>query len=258
MFRPNGTKAKLLEDEPAWGLIHSLGHAPVAEMIGLAGYDFVVVDGEHGVGNESRHTACLQALAATPATSILRVPSRELVNIRRALDVGTEGILVPDVRTVEQAAAIASTCFYPPRGTRGFSAGTIRAADYGFEVARYVEADGAELLLCVMIESAEGVRNVEAIAAIDGIDVIQVGPFDLSYELGIPAQFEHPDFLDALRMIEAGTRASGKLLGGVPLPGLGIDELLERGYRMITLGADIPMLAAALKGALESAGPSGE
>jgi 2-dehydro-3-deoxyglucarate aldolase/4-hydroxy-2-oxoheptanedioate aldolase len=102
-----------------------------------------------------------------------------------------------------------------------------------------------------MVESAEGVENIGEIAAVDGVDVIQVGPFDLSYDLGIPGQFDHPDFAHALKRIEAGTLAAGKQLGGLALPGLGIDELMERGYRMITIGADVPMLAGALRSAMD-------
>ena len=251
MFRPNRTKNRMLEDTPAYGVLHSLAHPHVAEMIGLSGFDFAVIDGEHGLGSESQHTACLQALAATPATAVLRVPSRDTVAVRRALDIGAEGILVPDVRTENEAEKIARACFYPPRGDRGFSAGTLRAADYGFAVGDYVESEGRELLLCLMIESAEGVDNVFSIAAVDGVDVIQIGPFDLSYDLGIPGQFDHPDFAAALERIEAGAQSAGKILGGMPLPGLPLDELLERGYRMLTMGADVPMLAGALKGALE-------
>lgn len=252
MYRPNRTKNKLLEDKPAWGVLHSLAHPPVAEMIGLSGCDFVVLDGEHGLGSEPQHVACMQALAATPATSVLRIPSRDPVAVKRALDLGVEGILVPDVRTPEEARTIAQACFYPPRGKRGFSAMTIRGADYGFSVDDYVRSQGSELLLCLMIESSEGVDNAEEIAAVDGVDLIQVGPFDLSYELGIPGQFDHADFAAALARIEAGTKKAGKHLGGMPLPGLGVEALLERGYRMITLGADIPMLAGALRGALKS------
>ena len=250
MFRTNRTKAKLLDGRPAFGLIHSLAHPHLAEMIGLAGFDFVVIDGEHGLGNLSAHLACLQALAATPATSILRVASRDLTPIKRALDLGIEGILVPDVRDAASARAIADACFYPPRGSRGFSAGTVRASDYGLAVERYVGSAGAEMLVCLMIESAEGVANVHEIAATDGVDVIQIGPFDLSYDLGIPGQFGHRKFKQALAKIESGVKKAGKLLGGVPLPGLALDAALERGYRMITLGADIPLIAGALKNAL--------
>lgn len=257
MFRTNRTKSRMLAGDPAFGLLHSLAHPYLAEMMGLAGCDFVVVDGEHGIGDGTAHLACLQALAATPATSILRVASRDTAPIKRALDLGTEGILVPDVRTPEEAESVARACFFPPRGTRGFSAGTVRASDYGMGIENYVASDGAELLLCLMIESAAGVDNAAAIAAVDGVDLIQVGPFDLSYELGIPGQFEHPDFQAALERIEAAVLGAGKLLGGVPLPGLGFDALRERGYRMITLGADIPLFATGLKTALAAPGEAG-
>lgn len=250
MFRKNHSKHRLLEGEPVYGVLSSLASPHVAEMIGLAGCDFAVIDGEHGLGSEAQHLACIQALAATPATSVLRVPSRDTVAVRRALDIGVEGILVPDVRTPEEAATIAEACFYPPEGRRGFSAGTLRAADYGFSVKDYVGSEGDELLLCLMIESAEGIENIAGIAAVAGVDVIQVGPFDLSYDLGVPGRFDDPKFAEALERIEAGTRQAGKQLGGMALPGLDMDALLERGYRMITVGADIPMLAGALRSAL--------
>jgi len=253
MVRTNRTKAKLLKHKPVFGMIHSMAHPPIAEMIGLAGYDFIVIDGEHGLGGTSGHLACMQAVASTPATSILRVASKELTPIRRALDLGVEGIMVPDVRTVAEAREIASNCFYPPRGQRGFSAGTIRASDYGLNVQQYMTGAGSHLLVCLMIESSEGVKNVRSIAKVDGVDVIQVGPYDLSYDLGIPGQFEHPRFLEAMNRIETGVRAAGKILGGIPLPGMPLDVALKRGYRMLTLGADIPMLAAALKENLANA-----
>jgi len=247
MFRPNRTKAKLLSGKPAYGLIHSLAHPPVAELIGLAGFDFVVIDGEHGLGNDSAHMACLHAVSATPATSILRVASHAPAPIRRALDLGFEGLLVPDVRNVEQAKAVLDCCFFPPRGKRGFAAGLLRASDYGLAVKDYVESDGKELLVCLMIESAEGVKNVQRIAALDGVDVIQLGPFDLSYDLGVPGQFEHPKFLRALEKIEKGVKAAGKILGGLSMPGQSSDTIIKRGYHMITLGADLGMLSASLK-----------
>ncbi len=250
MFRPNHTKALLLENRMANGMLHALASPNVAEMMGLAGCDFVVIDGEHGMGGDSEHVACLRALSATSATAILRVPSHEPTAIRRALDWGAEGLLVPDVRTVEQATAAVQACFYPPAGTRGFSAGTIRGSDYGLQVGGHIESQGAELLVCLMIESAEGVANVADIAAVPGVDVIQIGPFDLSQDLGIPGQFEHPDFVAALRRIEKGVKKAGRILGGVPLPGLDMKALKRKGYRMITVGADVPLLAGGLKAAL--------
>lgn len=257
MFRTNQTKASLLAGKPAFGMIHSLAHPPVAELIGLAGYDFVMIDGEHGLGNDSAHMACLHAVAATPANAILRVPGHEPVAIRRALDLGFEGLLIPDVRNARQAQDVVNCCFFPPRGKRGFAAGLLRASDYGLAVQEYVQSDGRELLLCLMIESAEGVRNVQRIAEIEGVDVIQLGPFDLSYDLGIPGQFDHPKYLKALERIEKGVTAAGKVLGGLVMPGQSCEPLIQRGYNMLTVGADLGMLAAALKGALPTRPASG-
>jgi 4-hydroxy-2-oxoheptanedioate aldolase len=230
--------------------MHGLSHPRIAEMIGIVGYDFIVIDAEHGPGGMSELSACLQAAASTPATAVVRVAPNDTALIRKALDLGAEGIMVGDVANEEEAVAAAAACFYPPRGTRGFSAGTVRASDYGLNIDKYLAGDGAELLLCLMIESAEGVKNAYRIASVEGVDVIQLGPFDLSYDLGIPGQFEHPKFLAAIEKIEKGVKKAGKILGGVPLPGLPLEDVLERGYRMITVGADVPMLAAALKGGI--------
>ncbi len=246
MYRLNRTKARLGEGKATYGMIHGLACPPVAEMIGLAGYDFVVIDGEHGYGGVRDHLACLQAVAATSATAILRVAANDAVALKRALDLGVEGVLIPDVRKAREARAAVAACLYPPRGIRGFSAGTARASDYCLNIQQYLADDGKELLVCLMIESAEGVRNARKIAAVEGVDVIQVGPFDLSYDLGIPGQFEHPKFLEAMAEVEAAANAEGRVLGGVPLPGVPPQTLLDRGYRFITVGADVPVLSEAL------------
>jgi 4-hydroxy-2-oxoheptanedioate aldolase len=247
MYRRNRTKAELLDGKVVYGFIHGLAHPPVAEMIGLAGYDFVMIDGEHGPGGMSEHLGCLQAVAATPATAIFRVADNDTVMIKRALDLGIEGILVPDIRNGDEAQAASAACFYPPRGNRGFSAGTVRASDYCLSIEKYMGDAAAELLVCLMIESAQGVENVRAIADVDGVDVVQVGPFDLTYDLGIPGQFEHPEFLKAMDKVESEVKAAGKILGGVPLPGMPLEKILDRGYRFITMGADVPMISEALK-----------
>lgn len=253
MLRNNRTKTKLLAQQPAFGMIHSFAYPPIAELIGMAGYDFVMIDGEHGLGGSSEHLACMQAVSTTPATSILRIPSKDITQVRRALDLGFEGIMIPDVRTASEAETLAAQCFYPPRGQRGFSAGTVRASDYGLNVRQYLDEEGSQLLVCLMIESEAGVRNVRAIAKADGVDVIQVGPYDLSYDLGIPGQFDHPKFRKAMDRIANGVNAAGKILGGLPLPGIPLEAMLANGYLMMTVGADVPLLAAGLKGNLPKA-----
>ncbi len=246
MYRANHTKALLMEGNAAYGMIHALAHPQVAEMIAQAGYDFVVIDGEHGPGDMHDHLLCLQAVATTPATAILRVPSNDAVILKRVLDLGVEGVMIPDVSTAEDACAAVDACRYPPRGKRGFSAATVRASDYRLNIKRYLSDDGAELLVCVMIESERGVENAAQIAAVEGVDVVQLGPFDLTYDLGIPGQFEHPLFLQAISEIESAVAAKGKILGGMPLPGMPLQTILDRGYRFITVGADVPIFSEAL------------
>ena len=250
MFRQNSLKQLLGRGKIAYGIIHALGSAAAAEMIGMAGFDYVLIDGEHGPGDHQSHLRSLQAVAATPATAFYRVENNDRTAIKRALDLGIEGIMIPNVASAEEAQAAVAACRYPPRGVRGFAAGIVRASDYGLRIVKYMSEGESELLISVMIESAAGAQNAAEIAAVEGIDVVQVGPFDLSYDLGIPGRFDDPRYLAAQTAIEKAVLAQGKILGGAPMPGLGLEHLLERGYLMITLGADVMFLSQGLAAAL--------
>jgi 4-hydroxy-2-oxoheptanedioate aldolase len=250
MYRKNLLKEKLARGETAYGLIHALGNSAVAEMMGQAGYDFVLIDGEHGLGDRGSLLACLQAVASTPATALYRVPANDPVAIKQALDIGIEAIMIPNVSTKAEAEQAVAACHYGPRGFRGFSAGTVRASDYGLNVQRYLGDDGRELLIVLMIESAEGARNAREIAAVDGVDVIQIGPFDLAFDLGIGARIDAPELATAMDDIEEAARTAGKPLGGAPLPVLPVDQMIERGYRLVTLSADTMLLMQGMAAAL--------
>jgi 4-hydroxy-2-oxoheptanedioate aldolase len=251
MFRHNVLKDRMGAGEPVFGLAHALANPSVAEMIGMAGFDFVLIDGEHGTGDHQTHLRCLQAVAGTSAQALLRVDSNDSVVIKRALDLGVDGIMVPNVATAEEARAVVASCRYPPSGIRGYAASGVRASDYGFQAARYLKDYAAELLIAVMIESREGAANVKSIAAVEGIDVIQVGANDLSYDLGVPEQFDHPSLLTAVAHIEDAAKRNDKWLGGAPLPGVDPAGLIERGYRLITLGRDVGVLMKGLSAALQ-------
>jgi 4-hydroxy-2-oxoheptanedioate aldolase len=253
MYRPNRMKSRLREGEVAYGIVHGLACASAAEMIGMAGYDFVLIDGEHGSGDHQSHLASLQAVAGTPATALYRVENNDPVLLKRALDLGVEGIMVPNVTTAEEAQAAVAGCLYPPRGIRGFAAGAVRASDYGLHVKKYLKDDASELLICVMIESRMGALHAADIAAVEGVDVIQIGPFDLSYDLGVPGQFDHPLYVEAQDWIERAAADAGKAMAGAPMPGLSLERLLERKYRMITLGADVMFLSMGLAATLPAA-----
>lgn len=251
MFRPNSMKAALAAGHPVYGVINATESPAVAEMIGMAGYDFVLVDGEHGPGDQQSHLACLRAIQSTPATALFRVVEAGVSHIKRALDLGFEGILVPAVADAKAAREMVAACHYPPAGNRGMSARIVRASDYGFSADRYLAGNAAsELFICVMIETKSAVDDIEAIMAVDGIDSVLVGPHDLAGDLGVPGQFDRPVFMEALARIERAAASSGKALGGIPMPGLGHDQLLKRGYRFITAGSDVGFLREAMAGNL--------
>jgi 4-hydroxy-2-oxoheptanedioate aldolase len=246
MFRANSLKQRMKAGQPAFGVVHTLGHPATAELLGMCGCDFVLVDGEHGQGDHQVHLGCLQALSATEARSIVRLASDDRNEIKRILDLGAEGIMIPNVSTADQAERIVAACRYAPRGVRGYAASGVRASSYGLQAERYLREVEDELLLCVMIETAEGVRNAAAIAAVDGVDVIQIGANDLSYDLGLPEQLEHPALLQAIAVIEAAARDAGRILGGAPTPTRNVRALIDQGYGLITIGRDASILAGGL------------
>jgi 4-hydroxy-2-oxoheptanedioate aldolase len=250
MFRPNSLKARLLERQPVYGLVHAFANPSVAEMIGLAGFDFVLIDGEHGSGDHALHLSCLQAIAATPATALMRIESNDRTVIKRTLDLGVEGIMVPNIGSAAEARDVVAACRYPPLGVRGYAASGVRASDYGFQAESYLKEYRSRLLIAVMIESDAGVENAADIAAVDGIDVVQIGANDLSYDLGVPEQLDHPVLLSAVAKIEDAARRHGKILGGAPLPRTSAAALVERGYGLITLGRDVGLFGKALSSTL--------
>jgi len=246
MLRENALKAALAAGQPTFGLINSTGSAVVAEMIGLAGYDFVLIDGEHAPGDQASYLACLHAVMSTKATALFRVASNDPVHIKRALDLGVEGIMIPDVRDANAARAAIDACHYPPKGTRGSAARLIRASDYGFSIDRYDRGFGAgELFICLMIESRSAIDDIDAIAAIDGYDALLIGPYDLSGSLGVPGRFDHPAFRDAVARVEAAALKRRKALGGAATATDALEQLIARGYRFLTNGSDVAFLREA-------------
>jgi 4-hydroxy-2-oxoheptanedioate aldolase len=242
MWRPNGVKARLKAGKAVYGLFHGFASPLVAELLGLVGYDFVLIDGEHGPGDVMTHLSQIQAVQSTPAMAMLRVSSNDPVQFKRALDIGVEAVMVPNVSSAAEAAAAVAACRYPNAGKRGFAAPILRAANFGLATADYVAKAADELLIAVQIETLAGAANAAEIAAVEGVDVVFIGPNDLSGDLGVLGQFEHPDFTQAVAAIKAGVKAAGKVLGCLPYPGADPVELHRRGHRFICSGADVALL----------------
>ena len=221
-------------------------------IIAAAGADFVVYDMEHsGFGIETIKSL----LAATRATDLMpavRVPATEYHFIARALDAGAVGIMVPMVEHSMQALRIASAAKYPPVGRRGAAFGVAHDDYLGRDVVDAMRSANAETLLIAQIESAAGVTNVDEIAAVEGIDVLWVGHFDLTNSLGIPGQFDHPTYLAALESVRAACRKHGKATGFMPGSPAEARKMRDLGFNVLAFGTDALLYRDALGGLINS------
>ncbi|MDJ0949782.1 MAG: aldolase/citrate lyase family protein [Alphaproteobacteria bacterium] len=242
MFRDNALKQRLAEGKSALGAWCATQSAVAAEILGHAGYDFILIDHEHGFGGYTDSLALLQALQAFPATVILRVPVNDPVPIKRALDIGAEGIMVPMVESAADANAAVAAARYPPAGIRGCATTVVRAADYGLRADDYLARADAQVFVMVQIETPRAVENIPEIAAVEGVDALFIGPADLAANVGHPGDFDHPDVSAAFARAEDAIKASGKPMGNVPFGGLDWRALFDRGYRIVAAGSDVGFL----------------
>lgn len=204
-------KARLRGGSSCLGAQLALSDPAVAEIFGRAGFDWLVVDTEHSSSNTLTMRAMLQAAAHTEAVVLARPLRLDPDEIRRFLDLGAQGILCPFINTGDEARRLVQACRYPPAGIRGY--GPRRAGGYGFDADEYF-AQANEVLVCVpIIESREGVDNIEAIVSVDGIDGINVGPMDLSISLNVFKQFDHPTYLGAIEKVRQACSKYGKAMG---------------------------------------------
>lgn len=247
MYRPNPLNSKLQNAQPLLGLWHHLSSPIAAEIIALAGYDFVVVDHEHGPGHYLDATSVLQAMSGTPVASFIRVPWNDHVHLKRALDCGVDGVVIPYVCNAEEAKRAVQACFYPPKGNRGMAHVLCRASDYGIRAEEYAQALEENLTIACMIETVEGVRRVPEIAAVDGVSVIFIGSYDLSCSMGIAGRFDDSNYRALLNDAESAVRESGKILGGIPTPTDDVHALYRRGYQFVVGKSDVMLLRDAAR-----------
>jgi 4-hydroxy-2-oxoheptanedioate aldolase len=246
--------------KPAWerlrggerlvGSFLSTGYPVNAEIVGMAGYDFVIIDLEHGMGSERDVLSQLHALEGSPAAALVRVESHERQRVHRILDLGAHGIMFPRVDTAEQAHACVAAMRYPPDGVRGVAT-LVRASRYGRDYAAYREASGEALLNVLQIETAEAIRNVEEIAAVEGAGVLFIGPMDLSTSLGVFRQYDHPLFVEAVAKTVSAARKHRRPLG-ILLPSPDhCERYHEMGFRLMTCGTDTSLLQSAAAAMVE-------
>lgn len=230
-------KSRLHNDDTLLGCWLNLGSSLVAEMIGLAGFDWVLIDLEHGAGTEKDALYQLQALEHGTAAVIIRVGSCERHLIQRALDYGAEGVMCPQVTSVAEAQLAVNAMRYSPGGVRGISK-MVRAMNFGVNFETYFSRIKDDLVGIVQIETVEALNVIDEIAAIDGVDILFLGPSDLSMAMGIFGQFEHPRFIDALKKTAAAARHHNKLAGILLYDPDQFEYYHELGYRFIASGSD--------------------
>jgi 2-keto-3-deoxy-L-rhamnonate aldolase RhmA len=215
-----------------------------------AGCDYVLFDTEHSGFHTETVKSTLRAFEAARLPAIVRVPSKEYHHIARALDMGAEGLMVPMVNDAAEIRGILNSMKYAPLGNRGVALGVAHDLYSGGAVLDKLKAANDRTTLFAQIETAAGVENAEEIAAIDGVDCLWVGHFDLSCSLGIPGQFDHGDFTGAIDRVAKACRKHGKALGRlVPDIATGTDYF-ARGFDFICYSGDVWMFQAALSAAV--------
>ena len=226
----NLLKEKLQKKEAVIGTFISLGHPDVTEVLSGMGFDWLLIDGEHSVISLETMTLMMQAMNGSNCTPIIRPQWNDMVIIKRILDIGAHGVLIPWVNTREQAEYAVRACRYPPVGLRGY--GPRRAA---LNDPNYLRTANDEILVIVQIETREAVDNVDEILVVDGIDACYIGPFDLamSYGLGLP-KWDDPEYLAAFdRVLEAADKA-GKP-AGIFATSANIQWAMEKGFVLNTV-----------------------
>lgn len=220
----------------------NLGSSLTAEIVGQAGFDWVLIDLEHGAGSEKDVLFQLQALEHTPTGVLVRVESTEPQRIHRILDMGAEGIMCPKIANPAGAQKVVNGLHYPPHGGRGV-AKMVRATGFGQHFDHYYQQARDTILGVVQIETVEVLNHLDEVAAIDGVDVLFIGPADLSMEMGIFGQFDHPRFKEALKKTVDAAQKAGKATGILFFNSDDYHTYHDLGIRLIACGADATFVA---------------
>ncbi len=244
------TRSRLQNREVLLGTWLNLGVPCSAEIAGLAGFDWVLIDREHGGGDEKDVAFQIMAAELGGTAAIVRAPGLYPAEIKRALDHGAAGIMIPQVQGPKDAATMVNAVRIAPVGQRGAASST-RASRYGCGYQEYLEQANDRLVTMAQIESVEGVGNSPEIAALDGVDVLFVGPTDLSTSLGAVNATDGGEFWSALRRVRDAARSHGKAAGILARNQRQAERYVEEGYTVIALESDRGLLAKGFKAAVD-------
>lgn len=229
-------------DRPLFGMWVCSGSPLVAEICAGGGLDWLLIDMEHAPNGLESVLAQFQAVAAYPVTPVVRVPSADPVVIKQVLDLGAGTILVPMVSSADEAKAVVEAAHYPPRGRRGVGSALARSARWN-RIDGYLTNAEEHVTVLVQIETADAVAQAAAIASVDGIDGIFVGPSDLAASMGLIGQQTHPEVVAAVRRTFVDVVASGKPVGVNAFDPAVASQYADAGASFVLVGADVAALA---------------
>jgi len=244
---PTDFRTRLIGGEKLLGTMVTLPCPATAEILADIGFDWLFVDGEHGPLETGDILAILQAVGDRTAC-IVRVPSADEVPIKKVLDLGARGIIVPQVNTAEQAANVVRFARYSPQGSRGV--GLARAHGYGMRFGEYLASANEQISVVVQAEHARAAENIESIVKVEGVDAVLLGPYDLSASFGKPGQLDDPEVTGAIDRITDACRNAGMPLGYFGVTADAVQPFLDRGYTLIVAGVDTLLLGGAAQGLL--------
>ena len=248
----NPVKKKLLEGKPSFGSWIQIPHPAVAEIMSTVGFDWIAVDMEHSDAGVSEYSNIIRGMYGRGPVPMARVQENDTLVIRRLLDAGAWGVIIPMVNTAEEAKAAVSAVKFPPRGIRG--SGFARANDFGVSMDNYFKAQD-EILVMVMCETKQSVENIEEIVAVPGVDGIFMGPFDMSMSYEIPGKMNEPIMVEARKKVLAACKNAGKVPGihHFNMAKESIQSIVDEGFRCIALGVDVSFLLGGAKAAYTAA-----
>ena len=244
----NPVKEKLKAGKATVGTWVNMNNPDVSEQLSMFGFDWLTFDLEHGLMTIPDVQRMMQAMNGADCVPLVRVPINEPVYFKWALDVGAYGVVVPYVNTKEEAARAVRACLYPPQGIRG--CGPRRASRYYSEVAKYVKTSNEDVLVVVMIESQMALDNIDEILSVSGVDAVFVGPDDLSLNLGIFQQRDHPKFKSAISTVLDACKRH-QVAPGMHCNENNINDALAMGFKFCALNDDDTFLTLGAKTCLQ-------
>jgi 2,4-dihydroxyhept-2-ene-1,7-dioic acid aldolase len=252
----NTFKKALRAGQTQLGMWLSCANAYTAEIAATAGYDWLLIDGEHGPNDVPTLLAQLQAVAPYASHPIVRPVNKDPALIKQVLDIGAQTLLVPMVDTAQEARDLVSAMRYAPRGMRGVGASVARAARWG-RIQDYAETVEEQLCLLVQVESVRGLENLDEILSVEGVDGVFIGPADLSASMGYMGQSDHPVVRAAIEGAIRRIRAAGKAAGFLAPDPAVARHYLECGANFVAIGVDTMLFTKAMSDALVAVTGSG-